>query len=367
MAKVITTIEELDAEYKKWEGKEIELTVNSDASKDNILLYADAIADNNPLWVNESYAKKSRFGKIIAPPTYFYKVNHGTQTAATAGGVIQVEHISQMYSGADFEYFQPVYAGDTFTVKSKILPYRKVESKFRGAIIFATGEVSYFNQKKQLVAISRPAVAMVPVTRASREAPPIRVHDPDKPELAERRAKRPETLNPDTLAFERKRPGNKPRYWDDVQEGQEMEPLEKGILTATEITRWSLYCANSPCRLISRPAGGPPVIGLARAETSQLSHGVADPEDFGPQRTGWLGQMVSDWASDEGTIKRFSCQIRGPDMMGDINVIKGKVVKKYVANGEHLVDLEIGVHNQGDVVTAPGKATVALPTKSKGK
>ncbi|MFC1942190.1 MaoC family dehydratase N-terminal domain-containing protein [Chloroflexota bacterium] len=363
MVDMVTNIDQLDAAYKKWIGKEIELKVNSDASKDNILNYCDAIADSNPLWTDEAYAKKSRLGAITAPPTFYYMINHGTQAATTAGGAIQMENISQMYSGAYFEYFRPIYAGDTFTLKAKILPPRRVETKTRGAIIFATGDISHYNQNGELVAISRPTVAMVPITRESREAPPIRTHDPDKPEWAERRAKRPETLNPDTLAFERKRRGAEPRYWEEVEEGQEMEPLEKGILTATEITRWSLYVAMLGCRLLNAYPGGPPIIGLARAETSQLAHGVADPEDFGPQRTGWLGQAVTDWMGDDATLKKFSCQIRGPNMMGDINTIKGKVVKKYIENGEHLVDCELFCENQGGNVSAPGWATVILPSR----
>jgi acyl dehydratase len=361
MSKIITSIDELDAEYTKWSGKEIELEAISDASQDSILHYCDAIGDNNPLWIDEEYAKKSRFGAITAPPTFFYKLSHGTQPAAAAGGAVQVENISQMYSGAEFEYFRPVYAGDTFSLKARILPHQKKETRTRGAIIFTTGEISLFNQRGDLVAISRQSVAMVPVTRSSRETPPIRTHDPDTPEWAERRARSPETLNPDTLAFSRRRRGAEPRYWEDVEVGQEMEPLEKGILTATEITRWIILVPLTRCRLVAKPAGGPPVVGMERAEVSQLHHGVADPEDFGPQRVGWLGQMVTDWMGDAAILKKFSCRISGPNMLGDINRIKGKVLKKYIHNNEYLVDCELFCENQGGIITAPGRAAVALP------
>jgi hypothetical protein len=46
---------------------------------------------------------------------------------------------------------------------------------------------------------------------------------------------------------------------------------------------------------------------------------------------------------------------------------KGKVVKKYVDEDQHCVDLEIGVENGKGQVTTPGTATVALPSKKKGK
>ena len=360
MAIEATNIEELEAAYKKFVGEEMDLTANSDASKDNILIYCDAIADGNPLWIDEDYAGKSRFGMITAPPTFLYKVNHGTDVGMYAAGNITVKDIAPMYSGAEWEFFRPIRVNDKFTVKGKFHSFRKVESKTRGAICFTKGEVLYFNQSDELVAISRPTVAMVQITRKSLEAPPIRVHDPAKPGVA--------AENPDTLAYDRKyeRRGAAPRYWEDVEVGEEMTPpLRKGVLTADEITRWSLSVPLKPSRFYMRREEKV-VVGMGREALSKLAHGVADPEDFGPQRVGWLGQAVTDWMGDDGTLKKFSCEIRGPNMMGDINIIKGKLTKKYIEAGEHLVDCEISCENQGGNITAPGRATVVLPSKKKG-
>jgi hypothetical protein len=43
--------------------------------------------------------------------------------------------------------------------------------------------------------------------------------------------------------------------------------------------------------------------------------------------------------------------------------LKGKVAKKYVKDGYALVDLEIWAENQRGELTAPGLATVMLPSK----
>jgi len=48
---------------------------------------------------------------------------------------------------------------------------------------------------------------------------------------------------------------------------------------------------------------------------------------------------------------------------GDTWQCKGKVTKKYVENGEHLVDCDIRVENGKGEVTTPGTATVSLPSK----
>lgn len=362
MVDKVTNIDEWEAEFRSHLGAEAELVSGFEVAKDSIVVCCDAIADNNPLWINEAYAKKSRFGMITAPPAFLIKVNDAGHSVLAIAVAVPAENVSQMYSGAEMNLFRPIRVGDKLTAIGRPASIIRKETKTRGAILFATSEVTYYNQSKEKVGTLTGTVAIVPITRSSRDEAPIRVHDPDTPEWAQRRAKNSETLNPDTLAFERKRRGAKPRYWEDVKDGQEMEPMEMGILTATEITRFALNILGIP-RVLVRPQGGAPIVGLARAETSQLAHGVADPEDFGPQRTSWFSEFVTNWMGDDGTLKKFSCQIRGPDMMGDINVLKGKVTKKYIAGGEHLVDCEMFCRNQGDVVSAPGWATVALPSR----
>ena len=40
---------------------------NEEATRMAILKFADGIGDPNPLWRNEEYAKKTRYGSIITP------------------------------------------------------------------------------------------------------------------------------------------------------------------------------------------------------------------------------------------------------------------------------------------------------------
>jgi hypothetical protein len=53
------------------------------------------------------------------------------------------------------------------------------------------------------------------------------------------------------------------------------------------------------------------------------------------------------------------------DKPGDTLLCKGKVTKKYVKGGEHLVDCEVWVENQRGEKFTPGEATAALPTRSR--
>ena len=42
-----------------------------EVEKGSIRRYAEAVGDNNPLYRDEAYASKSRYGGIIAPPGFF--------------------------------------------------------------------------------------------------------------------------------------------------------------------------------------------------------------------------------------------------------------------------------------------------------
>jgi len=50
-------------------------------------------------------------------------------------------------------------------------------------------------------------------------------------------------------------------------------------------------------------------------------------------------------------------------MVGDTTWCKGKVTSKYIENGEHLVECQLWAENQRGEITAPGQATVILPSR----
>ena len=86
--------------------------------------------------------------------------------------------------------------------------------------------------------------------------------------------------------------------------------------------------------------------------------------DYGPQRVCWLGQIVTDWMGDAGTLKKLNASIRHPNVVGDTNTVYGAVAKKYVEGGEHLVVLDVRNENQSGLATALGAATVSLPSRA---
>ena len=352
MADKTNYLDDFERDFKKGIGIDIDLTPYRfvvEATRDNIKNFADAVGDANPLWINEDYARKSRFGGITAPPTFLYNINHGSGPATSPPGVPPAMGLALLYAGAELEFFHPIRLGDEFTVKGRAVEISRKLSQSLGPMLFTTGEAYYYNQKKELIGIIRTTTC--------------RFKPPEKQAVKFDRESKPgiQVKSPDLLAYERQRRGAEPRFWEDVAVGMEMTPpLEKGLLTMMEIIRFGLYVSPMPRRIERKRELME--IGFSR-EAMQKRAGLENASDYGPQRVCWLGQFVTDWMGDDGTLKKFSCQVRHPSIMGDINIVKGKVKDKRIENGEYLVECEIWVENQAGLVTSPGQATVALPSK----
>jgi acyl dehydratase len=76
-----------------------------------------------------------------------------------------------------------------------------------------------------------------------------------------------------------------------------------------------------------------------------------------------VGRLLDEWKGEQGKIKTWGVSYRGMDPARQDLKVWGKVTKKYEANGEALVDLDVGVAQPDGTQTTPGTATVALPRK----
>ena len=100
--------------------------------------------------------------------------------------------------------------------------------------------------------------------------------------------------------------------------------------------------------------------------------GIIDILDLAIFGMHWMGSNCSednDWCGGadfnfDHFVNMIDFQIRRINTMGDMNWMKGTVIKKYVDNGEHLVDLDIRAENQDGKLIIKGQATVQLIARS---
>ncbi len=105
-----------------------------EVEKEVIRRFADAVDDSNPLYWDEEYAKKSKYGSIIAPPGFISSPwfsgrptkwpKRGKATAGEAGdlrlALAKAGFGRTLDGGMEYEFFGPVRAGDTITASAKI-------------------------------------------------------------------------------------------------------------------------------------------------------------------------------------------------------------------------------------------------------
>lgn len=121
-------------------------TVTVEVEKGAILKFARAIGDDNPLWNDEPAARKSPYGGLIAPPTFLRSV--GTVRPQLP---FDLPFNRLLDGGSDWEYFEPVRAGDRIRSVARITALTERSGRL-GVMLFMTTLTTYTNQFDQVVA-----------------------------------------------------------------------------------------------------------------------------------------------------------------------------------------------------------------------
>lgn len=115
----------------------------------DVLLFSAVSGDNNPMHMNEEFAKKSKFGRRIA---------HGALTASLISTTLTRAFPTSIYISQYTEFCAPVYIGDT--IRTVVTCIEKME---KGRVRMLT---ECFNQRQEKVLKGEA------VTRLAREISP---------------------------------------------------------------------------------------------------------------------------------------------------------------------------------------------------
>ena len=94
------------------------------------------------------------------------------------------------------------------------------------------------------------------------------------------------------------------------------------------------------------------------------TQGLADAIVQGALKSGFLGQLLTDWIGDRGRIRKLEVQYRGMDIQGEPIYCKGRVIRKFQDEGQNLVECEVSTENPTGDRTTRGTALVSLPSRS---
>ncbi len=122
-----------------------------EVERGHIRRFAEAIGDPNPLFNDEAQARRTRFGGMIAPPTFYRSMGSPipqVELPALGGSFRGLD------GGSEWQYFEPIHPGDRITVQSKLLDLRESEGRL-GPMVFITIETSYTHHVGKLCATQR--------------------------------------------------------------------------------------------------------------------------------------------------------------------------------------------------------------------
>ena len=332
--------------------------LNREATEDGIRIFVNGEGDLNPLFRDLDYAKNTKYKCLIAPPNYLYTITyaqsplvHGPMSSELAG----------YYSGCDREYFKPICVGDKFTYRVMCPSENKLmSSKWGGRKVVTYEKCDYYRQGGDLVAGYSCYEQMVDVNEVTR----INAHaNTEIEEIPEYTKKEIEEIY---LAQDREEVrGAIPRYWEDVNIGDELVPVVRGPLNQVEMSAW---LAGGHAHNLSDRLNRIMWKKIPWTET-KMEYGVKVVKRLfvvGQQLEAWRFILLTNWMGDNGFLWKFSAQIRRFVMEGDTTWVKGKVIKKYVDDGKYCVDIDIQNVIQTGAVTVTGDATVILPSRTHG-
>lgn len=346
---------------------------NYEAARDVIRHYAWGIGDDNPLFSDPAYAGRTKWGTIIAPPTFFF----GLWDAVVAPGLPDVQWY---YSGIDAEFYHPIKRNDTITASAEYVAAEPLSGKTVSNMIVQTGDVRYTDQDGRLM--TKVLSHCFRVARSSAKGglsyAPREKHVFSDDELAQIAAAQ-------VNEYVR---GAEVLYWDDVEVGSVLPGTVRGPINQLDMTtyycgavgtsgykstklRWKYkhWANTSPDKLPNNydksyyGAKVLPSIGHQDAKVATVDLGMPGPYDNGPQRCGMLTTVATNWIGDNGFVRQLSARLKMPVIFGDCNYFKGKVAGKRVVDGTGLVDLELWGENQFGQLTIKGSAVVEVPRR----
>lgn len=338
---------------------------------DSINHVARGIGDANPLWIDAAHAAASRFGKLTAPPAFFYGVAWGSWDLRRGDGLPGVHGL---HSRDHWKLYRPVLAGDEIHAVKTFAPLIEKQGSYAGRSIIQTRIVDFFNQREEKVATCHMEAFRVERSAGKEKSKYSGIEKAryTKDEIKEIDAQiRAEIVR-----------GAEPRYWEDVTVGEKMQPIVRGPLTVSDMIAylqgigsphirsgqyWLEYRTKAPKVAVPDPDTNiPQAVERVHWDPFMAAEiGMPGPYDYGSQRGAWATHFATNWAGDDGWVAQVDVQYRGMNFLGDTVHIGGKVLNKWISktSGIGYVLCSVEGMNQRGTNIMPGTTLIALPRK----
>jgi acyl dehydratase len=159
----------LTEELKSWIGREAHYPAREELGRASIRYFALAMGDDNPLYVDDAYAREAGYPSVIAPPTLVCETCQYAHQAPNADGYIGHEWrlpmpASRMVrAGNDYEFMRPVLPTDRISVTWTLENIVEKSSSRGGTQLFVTSVARYRDGAGEIVAVNRETIVYQPL------------------------------------------------------------------------------------------------------------------------------------------------------------------------------------------------------------
>lgn len=128
---------------------------SADVEPGRLRLFAKAIGETRPEYIDETAARAAGHPRLPAPPTFTLCLDFEVPDPFAWMTELGVDIAQVLHGGERFRYFAPIYAGDHLTFASRIVD---VHQKRGGALTFIIKETAVTNQHGVRVAELRATI-----------------------------------------------------------------------------------------------------------------------------------------------------------------------------------------------------------------
>ena len=342
-----------------------------EATRDNIRHYAHGIGDDNPLWCDPDYAANTKYGGIIALPSFLFACDR-----IISGYVGGLPGVHAMWAGANWSWHKPVRRNDEINTEAWLKDLILHDTQFSGRAVQQIYHVDFFDQDGDKLAgadswcfrTDRDQAREAGTKYTELKEKPVKTYTDD--ELAEIFA---------GYAEEEVR-GSEIRYFEDVSIGDKLPTMVKGPMTVTGFIAYAqgwggLYIrANKlawkqhhrhPGLAIKNKFGIPDCPERVHWENDFATMvGAPAAYDYGPERCSWMTHHMTNWMGDDSFLRESKSQIRRHNPEGDTLFINGEVIGKREVDGVALIDIKQQALNQDGELSIHGSGVVELSRRA---
>lgn len=335
------------------------------ATHEVLLRWSKALGSRNPLYADPVY------GALNTP--WATQVGHPTAILAFDDTIVapKLAGIHTIYAGVTIQWERQLRAGDTVCAEATLVAVEERTGRFCGSMVLQTGEVRYTDGGGRLVAVAQPRILRTPRDEARRRA---------KYAGLTRYRYTPDEMRRIMQAYEDEVVrGDDPRYFEDVNEGDELPPVVKGPLTTEDMNffigeiaetrafrEFLAHARRHPADVYWHEDKGMPDSWDASFLLDKVAQEFGFPcaHDTGLQRVAWMEMLVTNWMGDIAMLRELDVRLDAPFLHADTAWLTGGVTHTAISDRRAYVTLSLKCANQREEVVARGTAIVELPSRS---